>query len=304
MAFLQENKLELSADSAQRFLYYNKEKGFKPATLNRYIDLLGNLDKFYESQGKPINISSGLKRFTVEKQAINVLTYQEVDRLINTRIKFPFYKQCWVDQDELLLTLTMALALTGCRYSEMQTLKVENVTIDSGKILIPKSKNGTFRFVFLPPEAMNRLRPYLKDKSPSDYVFTTAKGGLIYDSHFLKNLQKRAVQCGINKKMYPHLLRHSFCTELLTSGVPIEQVAMLMGHSSTEVTYSTYAHLSDTTLQKSLYRHPLFKKETPPQDIIRGLVEAFKSFKLDADDRFKYTLSEGQNGLDIKVILS
>ena len=198
--------------------------------------------------------------------------------------------------------MTMFLALTGCRYGEAQTLMVENVDLETGKILIPKSKNGSFRYVFLPPHALKRMRPYVEGKNPTDLIFCTQEGKLIYDSYFLKNLQKRAVLCGITKKMYPHLLRHSFCTELLKNQVPIEQVALLMGHSSTEVTFSTYAHLSDTTLQKSLYRHPLFKKETPPQDVIRVLVEAVKSFKLDTDNRFKYSLNEEENGLTLSVI--
>lgn len=301
ISFFKKHHLPLNNRSAEYYLSILRKKGYEPATLNMYIDLFVLLDKYYESRDKPINISSGFKRFHVNKRPIDILTSQEVEKVCSTPMRFYQPNRMWQEQDRHYLALTSFLGYTGCRFGEAQELRVKNLDTSTGKVLIPTSKNGSYRFVYIPPLIIERIKPCLKHKNPDDLVFTTTRGHKIYDSNFIDNLKKRALQCGIKKRIYPHLLRHSFCTQLLTDGVPIEQVATIMGHASTETTFTTYTHLADNTVRRAMYRHVLFKRAAEPSEIIQHIVATFKGYKLDEDKRFIYKLRESGKSFSLQI---
>lgn len=293
LVWLKENNLPLDAFSCEKYLYFKKTMNQKPATLNMYIDLFYCLDKYFSDRGEDKNLSKGFKRFSIDKKHIDLLTTEEIEKLTTTPLRFNRKNTIWEISDRTYLLLTTFLAYTGCRYSEARDLLVENIDVKTGRVLIPYSKNGEFRYVYVPPLIIKRLLPLLK--CPTNRVFTTYRGEIIYNSNFIANLRKRARQCGINKRVYPHLFRHSMATQLIVDGVPIEQVATILGHKNISTTYENYLHLADQTVRKAMFRHELFKKSSPPNEIIQGIIESFKSFKLDNDKRFTYSLNEGSN---------
>ena len=298
--WLADNKLELNESACEKFILYKKETGYSTSGLNSYLDLFRCLDRYYKDRDIPIVLSSGFKKFTREKKHIDVLSISEIEKLTTTPIKFTRPNKLWIDTDKKYLLLTCFLAYSGCRYSEARDLLIENVDVGSGRVVIPRSKNGEFRYIFLPPQIILRLKPLLKG-DPKDRVFKTCRDDIIYDSNFLVNLRKRAKQCGINKRIYPHLFRHSFATQLIVDGVPIESVATILGHKDISTTYDNYLHLAETQIKRSMYRHELFKKSSPPNEIIQSLVESFRGFKLDSDTRFKYELREGKKSLNLTL---
>lgn len=301
LAYLKDNHLEMTSDSCESYIYYLKEKKLKPATLNVYIDLIVCLDKYYKDRKQPIDLSSGFKRFTIEQRHIELLTVEEIEKLTTTPMHLHHLHPLWEEMDRMYLLLTTFLAYTGCRYQEAQDQMVKNFDITTGKVLIPRSKNGSYRYVYLPLEVLERFKPILKSKAPHELVFTTNKGIKIFDSNFLANLRKRAKQCGINKRVYPHLFRHSFATQCLTDGIPIQSVAVLLGHKDITTTFENYVHLADTTIRKDVYKHSLFKKNTPPQEIVQSIIEMFKSFNLCEDKRFKYKIREADHALYLQL---
>lgn len=302
LKWLESEKLELLASSCEKYIVYKKSLGQSPTTINMYIDLFWCLDQYFKDRGEPIVLSSGFKRIKREQGHIELLTPSEIEMLTTTPLVHKKQRDEWKESDRVYLLLTTFLAYSGCRYGEARDLLKENVDQSTGRVLIPTSKNGQFRYVFLPPSIIARMKPLLRG-DPKSRVFTTNRGNIIYASSFLLNLRKRAKLCKINKRIYPHLFRHSMATQLIVDGVPIEQVATILGHKEISTTYKNYIHLADQQIRKAMYRHTLFKKASPPNEVIQGLVEAFKSFKLDTDTRFIYQLEEGVGKLNLQLFV-
>ena len=88
---------------------------------------------------------------------------------------------------------------------------------------------------------------------------------------------------------------------MLESGVPITEVASLVGHQDIQTTYSTYMHLADRTLQKAAMRCPLVRGNVNPTEIVKTVKETLENLQLENDSRFIFSLSETSNGLEFSL---
>ena len=79
---------------------------------------------------------------------------------------------------------------------------------------------------------------------------------------------------------------------MLEAGVPITEVATLLGHKDIQTTYDNYMHLADKTLQRAAMRHPMVRKNVDTKEILRTIKEAIESFHIESDSRFKYSISD------------
>lgn len=78
----------------------------------------------------------------------------------------------------------------------------------------------------------------------------------------------------------------------------------MLGHKDIRVTYETYIHLADTTLQKAVRKHPLLRKYENPQDRIDEFLEAVNKFKFGADKRFDFKINGENNTYNILLSLA
>jgi len=120
---------------------------------------------------------------------------------------------------------------------------------------------------------------------------------------FSADLKKRAIAAGVTKRTFPHNFRHSYITHLLEAGVPITEVATLVGHKDIQTTYSTYMHLADKTLERAAMRHPAVRKNVDPKEVIRELKEVIENYHLEQDQRFNYEISQGDAVLNFKLLI-
>jgi hypothetical protein len=90
---------------------------------------------------------------------------------------------------------------------------------------------------------------------------------------------------------------------MLESGVPITEVATLLGHIDIQTTYDNYMHLADKTLQKAAMRHPLVRKNVTPEEILRNLKEIIENQHFETDSRFNFKIMQEKNGLSIKLLM-
>ena len=88
---------------------------------------------------------------------------------------------------------------------------------------------------------------------------------------------------------------------MLEAGVPITEVAPLVGHRDIQTTYSTYMHLADKTLQKAAMRHPMVRKNVDPSEILKSIKETIESLHLESDSRFIYQLIEDGISISLKI---
>jgi site-specific recombinase XerD len=154
-------------------------------------------------------------------------------------------------RDKAILELLFS---TGLRVSELCSLTRDiNLNTDSFPI---RGKGDKVRVVFLSDSAKNALKKYLaKRVDVDDALFIRlnkekSRGGdLSLNKRSIERIVKQnAIKAGISKKVTPHVIRHSFATDLLSNGADLRSVQMLLGHANISTT-QIYTHVTDTQLR-------------------------------------------------------
>src|ERR1700757_1523507 len=170
-----------------------------------------------------------------------VLSREEVSRLINAA--GTLFRR----------TLLMTLYGTGMRRSELAHLKVGDIDSQRMIIRVGAGKGGKGRDLPFSPPLLEPLREYWRGRKPKLYLFPTRTRGLpveepISDKTVWIACSEAARRAGINKRVTPHTLRHSWATHLLEAGTDLLTIQVLLGHGDLETT-AQYLHLSRRHLQ-------------------------------------------------------
>ncbi|MYH59403.1 MAG: site-specific integrase [Boseongicola sp. SB0675_bin_26] len=141
------------------------------------------------------------------------------------------------------------LMLTGCRLSEIQKLRWEQVDLDTGELNLPDTKTGG-RAVPLAPSAV-RLLTTLPNEDDNPWVIVGRKAGshLTDLQHPWRRIRDRAALPGVRI----HDLRHSFASRALALGEGLPMIGKLLGHTQVQTT-ARYAHLARDTVKASAAR--------------------------------------------------
>jgi site-specific recombinase XerD len=151
------------------------------------------------------------------------------------------------------LAILQFLYGTGLRVSELVALQKKDIKLDSNQFYVI-GKGSKMRAVFATKQARKALETYLNQKTEeSPYLFTSLSGNSLGNA-LSKNavediVKKYAKKAGIQKKVSPHTLRHSFATSLIKKGADIRAVQTLLGHSSITTT-QIYTHIDDKHLKR------------------------------------------------------
>ncbi|MFZ8953116.1 MAG: tyrosine-type recombinase/integrase, partial [Gammaproteobacteria bacterium] len=153
---------------------------------------------------------------------------------------------------------------SGLRVSEVVGLNIEDVAMDD-KILTVKGKGNKMRalpFGNVAKAALNKwLDHRIKISSAEDRaIFLTKSGQRLSVRSVQKSIRSWGIKAGINQKLSPHILRHSFATHMLESSKDLRLVQELLGHESLSTT-QIYTHLDFDHLSKVYDKaHPRSKK--------------------------------------------
>lgn len=159
-----------------------------------------------------------------------VLGRQEVDRLI----------QCTTNLKHR--TFLMTLYSAGLRFAEAADLKIHDIDSARMQIRVASGKGRKERLVPLSPRLLKELRVYWQRYKPADLLFPGKVPGKSYsDTTIRKAMKEAAKQAGIHRRVYPHVLRHSYATGLLEAGVDLLTISKLLGHASF-ITTMVYLH--------------------------------------------------------------
>lgn len=139
----------------------------------------------------------------------------------------------------------------GLRSREVLHLQVDDVNLKEGKVFISQSKGGKDRIVWIGHEDINIMIMWKSVRPHSEYMFTTLKGNRLMDRYLRAMVKRRAARAGIKKDVHPHLLRHSFATDLLRKTKNIRLVQKALGHSSISTTM-IYTHIIDEELSDAM----------------------------------------------------
>ncbi len=144
---------------------------------------------------------------------------------------------------------------SGCRVSEATSIKLVDLDMKEKIAHVKGGKGNKDRTIILSQKWISELKKYLKKrKTPSDYVFSKKNGKPLSADTIQRIVKKTAQRAGIQKKVSPHTLRHSYATHLLEGGENIRKIQELLGHENLSTT-QIYTKVSTEELKK--VRSPL-----------------------------------------------
>ncbi|MDO5760932.1 MAG: tyrosine-type recombinase/integrase [Bacteroidota bacterium] len=197
----------------------------------------------------------------IDKKIPEILERSEIQRMmkaIDVSTAYGFRNRLTI---ELLYS-------TGMRVSEFINLKLSDIHYTEEYLDII-GKGNKERYIPIDARVLADLKLYIDQYRVhqkqvgeyTDFVFLSEKRGTKLTRQFIFSmLKKTAEMAGIDKKVHPHILRHSFATELIRGGANILAVKEIMGHSSITST-EVYVNLNILDIKKTLYNyHPFFQK--------------------------------------------
>lgn len=201
-------------------------------------NIMSIIKSFYaflvENEYVATNPTRGINAVKIDKKAPIYLTQDEMQSLINTAVD---------PRDNLIVKMLYA---TGVRVSELVNIKKKDIDLDRNTIKV-FGKGAKERIVLLPDALKAQLEAYCGGFANDQKLF-----GLNIRT-IERDIKTMAARAGINKKVTPHKLRHSFATHMLQNGGNVVAIQKLLGHTSLNTT-QIYTHYSVDEL-KDMYAH-------------------------------------------------
>lgn len=248
----------VSQDDVRAFLAHLRGRDIAPRSLARKVSTLKQFFQFLLREGAVKANPAELLTIVVKtKRLPKHLSVDEAFRLIESA------KPSSPEgvRDRALMEMWYA---TGCRVSELAGLRVQDVDWTGGLVRI-LGKGGRQRWVPLTQEALVAATRYKDVRhewvrvvglTDVENFFITPQARAFSRQMLWKWLQKYAALAGIDRKIWPHMIRHSFATHVLAGGADLRTVQELLGHRSISTT-EMYTHLCVENL-KTMQRkfHP------------------------------------------------
>ncbi len=161
-------------------------------------------------------------------------------------------------QDLKTRLIVSILANTGIRVGELCHLNVQDVDLYEGILHIKSGKGDRDRIVLLPDSTISLVRAYLNTRNTLDIktpsLLVSSRGSRFDTSTIERIIRNAARNVGIQKKVTPHVLRHTFATAVLRNGGDIRFIQQLLGHASLNTT-EIYTHIDENVLKEMYEKH-------------------------------------------------
>jgi integrase/recombinase XerD len=238
-----------------KFVHHHSRAHLSPRSLARLISCTRSFYRFLVLDG--LVAKSPAANLSAPKLWLDLphfLTEEEVEKLLAQ----PEDKNARGLRDKAMLELLYA---TGLRVSELVSLKFKAANLEEGYVLC-RGKGGKERIVPFGRSAEEALRQYIQKARPKllkrddPSLFLSSRGGAFTRQGFWKMLKKYGKKAGLEQKLTPHVLRHSFATHLLERGADLRSVQLMLGHSQITTT-QIYTHVSRKHLREVYQKyHP------------------------------------------------
>ena len=272
-------RLWLNRQAASK--YQKNSSTIKKRTQNYYLIALRSFLKFLTKRGHKTMPPEQIELAKVADRSLDLISADELNRLLNAPNleRKPIVKKDNIDagnnkvkkdsnqkdeatndvkllRDKAMLELLFS---TGLRVSELCSLDRDlDLTRDEFAI---RGKGDKVRVVFISDESRKALTDYLEKRDDMDeamFVQVASKAGksvlkkqesIRLTSRSVERIVKYyATKAGITKKVTPHVIRHSFATDLLSNGADLRSVQALLGHANITTT-QVYTHVTDKHLR-------------------------------------------------------
>lgn len=247
------NILNIKYNDISKYIKMLDLKHDKASTLSRKLSALRSFYKYLINNNYcKVNPFILIKNPKKEKKLPRFFYYNELEELF----KIPDITTPLGQRDRVILEVLYA---SGIRVSELVNIKVKDIDNNSFMVL---GKGNKMRKAYLGEYAKEYLDIYLNDgyiklnKKKSPYLLLNNNGGELTTRGVRFILDNIIEKTSLNKKISPHMLRHSFATHLLNEGCDILSVQELLGHESLSAT-SIYTHITTDRLKEVYYKaHP------------------------------------------------
>jgi integrase/recombinase XerD len=219
-----------------------------PATVNRKLVSVKKWAAYlFESKFSPVNLGQEISILKVQKQnTIRWLTRQEVGRLLHS-VQLTKHKN--FQKGLLHETLIILLVNLGLRIEEACSLTKNSISFRNNLVNV-LGKGSKHRVLPLTEKTKAHILFWLENReNDSDYILVSSRSSQLSTRAAQHMLKKYSTQLGI--EITPHSLRHTYCKQLADSGVGLQSIADLAGHSSMDTT-RIYVTPSIKELQNAL----------------------------------------------------
>lgn len=225
----------------------------KRKTQNYYLIALRAFLKYLRKRGIESLNPERIELAKVPDRSLDLISPAELTRLMEG----PDTNTIQGLRDKAMLELLFS---TGLRVSELCALSQEDVDLSRDEFSV-RGKGDKVRVVFLSDTAKDAVRTYLKERKDfEDAMFIQYGKKMKKDEVKNKDLRltprsvqriikKYATIAGITRKVTPHVIRHSFATDLLSNGADLRSVQALLGHANIATT-QVYTHVTDSHLRE------------------------------------------------------
>ena len=223
---------------------------------NKYKQTLAALRYFYRWVVKGPEIVADIRCPRPERHLPVVLSFEETQRFFAAIYSFKYR------------VILMTAYSAGLRISEVVNLQVSDIDSQRMVLRIHQAKGNKDRYTILSPVLLQMLRHWWVVARPVTYLFPGRSGGPTRVTSIQDACKEAQEQAGIDKRVTPHTLRHSFATHLLEAGTDLRVIQELLGHSSLRTT-AIYTHVSTK----------LITQTKSPLDLLRQEGEGAKTAK-------------------------
>jgi len=236
---------ELEKQDLEAFIEYEQDRGLKPASIRlRVVCIRSFLQYLLDEDQICPQVLRRKTQIKLPKALPRAMDPVDVQRLLA------------VVYDIRDRAMILVMLRTGLRIGEVLDLKIDDVQLTERKLLIYEGeKNHIGRVACLSADAHEALQKWLFIRDPNIEIlfYSRRRRPMAYTTArelFIKYLKRAKLS---HKRYTLHSLRHTFATELLNAGMPLECLQQLLGHSSLEMTLR-YARLSDKTREEEYFK--------------------------------------------------
>jgi site-specific recombinase XerD len=222
----------------------NSGATLKKRTQNYYLIALRAFLKFLQREGVETISPERIELAKLPERSLDLISSEELGRLLAA----PQGSGATDLRDRAILELLFS---TGLRVSELCNLDVD-IDLSRDELSV-RGKGDKVRVVFLSPSAKEAVLAYIKARKDfAEPLFVgngrgVSAGSRITPRSVQRLIKHYAVKAGITRKVTPHVIRHSFATDLLSNGADLRSVQALLGHANIGTT-QIYTHVTDAHL--------------------------------------------------------
>ncbi len=260
-SFLKSQKIgslhEVDKQVIRDYLSYLLKQGFVKVSIARKLSAIRSFYRYLMREEivttSPVADTSSPK---LDKRLPGFLSQKEVLDLISA----PDLSTPQGQRDRALLELLYA---SGLRVSELVNLDIDKVNLDANEIRV-WGKGSRERVVLMGRPAAAAIVAYISQgrtkllggkRNPA--LFVNRSGRRLVERRVQRILEKYSAAAGINRRVHPHMLRHTFATHLLDGGADLRVVQQLLGHADLSTT-QIYTHVTKSQARKVyLSAHPM-----------------------------------------------